>query len=81
MLVNNTAALIWQWEQRGLLYPGMPRVVQAAGRVIRTTTDQGVLHLMDERYGRVEVRSLLPRWWGESVGSNRRYEESSRTPK
>ena len=62
------------------LYPGMQRVVQAAGRVIRTTTDLGVLHLMDERYGKAEVRSLLPRWWDVSVGSNRSDEESSRTP-
>lgn len=45
------------------LYPGLHKVVQAAGRVIRTTTDQGVLHLMDERYGSARVRGLLPRWW------------------
>jgi DNA excision repair protein ERCC-2 len=50
------------------LYPGVQRVVQAAGRVIRTTTDQGVLHLMDERYGRAEVQVLLPGWWGGCVG-------------
>lgn len=46
------------------LYPGMKRVAQAAGRVIRSNTDQGVLHLMDERYGQAEVRRLLPEWWG-----------------
>lgn len=45
------------------LYPGLQKVVQAAGRVIRTTSDQGVLHLMDERYGRAEVGRLLPGWW------------------
>lgn len=45
------------------LFPGLQKVVQAAGRVIRTTTDKGVLHLMDERYGRAEVRDLLPDWW------------------
>ena len=50
------------------LYPGMQKVVQAAGRVIRTTTDQGVLHLMDERYARAEVQGLLPGWWGGGVG-------------
>jgi DNA excision repair protein ERCC-2 len=50
-------------------YPGLQKVVQAAGRVIRTTTDQGVVHLLDDRYARPEVRALLPRWWaiGESV--------------
>ncbi len=45
------------------LYPGLQKVVQAAGRVIRTTEDQGVLHLLDDRYGRGQVRGLLPGWW------------------
>jgi Rad3-related DNA helicase len=45
------------------LYPGVQKVVQAAGRVIRTPQDQGVVHLLDERFGRGEVRALLPRWW------------------
>ncbi|MGY0195330.1 helicase C-terminal domain-containing protein [Leptothrix sp. BB-4] len=45
------------------LYPGLQKVVQAAGRVIRTTQDRGVLHLLDDRYGRPEVRALLPAWW------------------
>lgn len=45
------------------LYPGLQKVVQAAGRVIRTPSDQGVVHLMDDRFGRDEVRRLLPGWW------------------
>ncbi len=45
------------------LYPGLQKVVQAAGRVIRTETDIGVLHLIDDRYRRAEVRRLLPQWW------------------
>ncbi|CAN5663793.1 helicase C-terminal domain-containing protein [soil metagenome] len=45
------------------LYPGLQKVVQAAGRVIRTTTDRGVIHLMDDRFGRAEIRPLLPSWW------------------
>lgn len=45
------------------LYPGLQKVVQAAGRVIRTETDVGVLHLIDDRYRRAEVRRLLPTWW------------------
>jgi DNA excision repair protein ERCC-2 len=54
------------------LYPGLQKVVQAAGRVIRTTQDQGVVHLLDDRYGRAEVRALLPRWWDlEPVHKNR----------
>lgn len=45
------------------LYPGLRKVVQAAGRVIRSETDRGVVVLMDDRFQRAEVRALLPRWW------------------
>ena len=45
------------------LYPGMQKVVQAAGRVIRTESDRGVVWLIDDRFGRPEVRALLPGWW------------------
>ncbi|MEJ7929983.1 ATP-dependent DNA helicase [Ramlibacter sp. AN1015] len=45
------------------LFPGIRRVVQAAGRVIRSRDDRGVLWLIDDRFARAEVRALLPRWW------------------
>ncbi len=45
------------------LYPGMQKVVQAAGRVIRTQEDTGVIYLMDDRYTRPEIQALLPAWW------------------
>jgi Rad3-related DNA helicase len=45
------------------LYPGLQKVVQAAGRVIRTTSDEGVVVLIDDRFGSAQVRSLLPKWW------------------
>ena len=45
------------------LFPGLQKVVQAAGRVIRTTTDEGVVFLIDDRFRRPEVRRLLPAWW------------------
>ena len=45
------------------LYPGIRKVVQAAGRVIRTPDDQGSLHLIDDRFARPEVLRLLPAWW------------------
>lgn len=45
------------------LYPGLRKVVQAAGRVIRSEEDQGVVVLIDDRFRRAEVRALLPRWW------------------
>ena len=45
------------------LYPGVQKVVQAAGRVIRSPTDHGVVVLIDDRYARPQVQRLLPRWW------------------
>jgi DNA excision repair protein ERCC-2 len=45
------------------LYPGMRKVVQAAGRLIRTPEDQGYIELIDHRYHRREVLELLPHWW------------------
>jgi DNA excision repair protein ERCC-2 len=45
------------------LYPGVQKVVQAAGRVIRTQHDEGVVYLMDDRFTRAEVLALLPAWW------------------
>lgn len=45
------------------LFPGIRKVVQAAGRVIRTPTDRGVVHLIDDRFARPEVLRLLPAWW------------------
>ena len=45
------------------LYPGLQKVVQAAGRVIRTEQDVGTVHLIDDRYRRAKVRNLLPSWW------------------
>ena len=44
-------------------YPGMNRVLQAAGRVIRTESDRGVVLLLDERFGRPDYRRLLPPAW------------------
>ncbi|WP_231421338.1 ATP-dependent DNA helicase [Pseudomonas sp. Leaf59] len=45
------------------LYPGIQKVVQAAGRVIRSQQDRGVVMLIDDRFGEARVRQLLPRWW------------------
>jgi Rad3-related DNA helicase len=45
------------------LVPAMQRVVQAAGRVLRTPEDRGWLWLLDDRYRRAEVTALLPAWW------------------
>lgn len=45
------------------LFPGIRKVVQAAGRVIRTMADVGTVHLIDDRFARPEVLRLLPSWW------------------
>lgn len=46
-------------------YPGMNKVLQAAGRVIRTKEDKGVIALLDERFLQREYRRLFPREWEE----------------
>ena len=45
------------------LYPGMNKVLQAAGRVIRTENDRGIILLMDQRFRRREYQELFPREW------------------
>ena len=45
------------------LVPGIQKVVQAAGRVIRTQEDKGIVVLIDDRFARPAVRELLPAWW------------------
>ncbi len=45
------------------LYPGMNKVLQAAGRVIRTVEDRGAILLLDERFIRNEYRNLFPKEW------------------
>lgn len=44
-------------------YPGMNKVLQAAGRVIRTSEDRGVILLLDERFLQQEYQALFPREW------------------
>ncbi|MCB9639929.1 MAG: ATP-dependent DNA helicase [Myxococcales bacterium] len=45
------------------IYPGMGRVLQAAGRVIRSEQDKGALLLIDRRFQQRPYRDLFPRWW------------------
>lgn len=44
-------------------FPGMNKVLQAAGRVIRTAKDKGVILLLDDRFTLGENRMLFPREW------------------
>ena len=48
------------------LYPGIRKVVQAAGRLIRTPEDTGIIELIDDRFDSQEVNALLPEWWRKS---------------
>lgn len=44
-------------------YPGMNKVLQAAGRVIRTPQDKGVVLLIDDRFAAADYRRLMPPHW------------------
>lgn len=49
------------------LYPGMNKVLQAAGRVIRTEEDKGVILLLDERFRERRCRETFPREWKDCM--------------
>lgn len=44
-------------------YPGFNRVLQAAGRVIRTESDRGTLLLIDPRFNQEQLQQWMPVWW------------------
>lgn len=50
------------------LIPGLQKVAQAAGRVIRTPDDRGVIWLIDDRFLKPPVKRLLPGWWFSGSG-------------
>ena len=57
-------------------YPGMNKVLQAAGRVIRTHDDVGIVALLDERFTGYQYQKMFPREWtgyeiitGDTVGN------------
>lgn len=52
------------------LIPGLQKVAQAAGRVIRTPDDQGVIWLIDDRFLQRPIRGLLPGWWFETTAAH-----------
>lgn len=49
--------------QYAYIYPGMNKVLQAAGRVIRTEEDKGIVLLIDERYTEKQYSGLFPKEW------------------
>ena len=46
-----------------MLYPGLQRVIQSAGRVIRTPEDKGVIVLIGRRFAQPELAHSLPEHW------------------
>lgn len=69
--VNRDTRILQAWhEQRygagfdyAFLYPGMQKVDQALGRVVRRMEDSGTALLIDPRYRERQYRELLPPWW------------------
>lgn len=45
------------------LFPGMNRVIQSAGRIIRSEEDRGIILLLDKRFTYENYAGLLPREW------------------
>ncbi len=67
---NDREILKGYFDSRGMrgfdyayLYPGINKVLQSAGRVIRTETDRGVILLLDERFSQRQYRDSFPREW------------------
>ncbi len=68
---NRDTQMLQAWYQQhcgtgfeyAFLYPGMQKVDQALGRVIRTAGDRGRALLIDSRYRERQYRELLPPWW------------------
>lgn len=44
-------------------YPGMNKVLQAAGRVIRSEDEKGIVFLVDDRFASPEYRAIMPEYW------------------
>ncbi|MDO5718286.1 MAG: ATP-dependent DNA helicase [Tissierellia bacterium] len=49
------------------MYPGMNKILQAAGRVIRTEKDRGAVLLIDDRFTEKQYRKLMPKHWKNIV--------------
>ena len=69
---NEREILKSYFDQKGLYgfdyayrYPGMNKVLQAAGRGIRTEDDRGVILLLDERFQREKGKEIFPKEWAD----------------
>lgn len=55
-------------------YPGLNKVFQAAGRVIRGEEDRGIIYLLDDRYSWQKYMNLFPKHWTNQVMVNNKQE-------
>ena len=69
---NEREILKSYFDQKGLYgfdyayrYPGMNKVLQAAGRVSRTEDDRGVILLLDERFQKEKGKEIFPKEWAD----------------
>jgi len=53
--------------ENAYMFPGMNKVLQAAGRVIRSENDRGMVLLIDERFSQRNYRNLFPKHWEHSI--------------
>ena len=50
------------------LYPGINKVIQSVGRLIRSQQDKGIIVLAGERFAQDEINQLFPEYWFENEG-------------
>ena len=65
ILKNHYDAISGDGFDYAFRFPGMNKVLQAAGRVIRTTEDLGVILLLDDRFLQSDYQLLYPREWNK----------------
>lgn len=59
--------------------PGMSRVTQAVGRLIRSADDRGVALLIDDRFSQEVYQKIMPPWWGGGITARNAEEIERRT--
>ena len=53
-------------EEYAYIYPGMNKVIQSAGRIIRTESDKGLIFLIGKRFGEKRFQETFPELWFEN---------------
>ncbi|GAY73518.1 DinG family ATP-dependent helicase CPE1197 [Lentilactobacillus kosonis] len=74
-MINEESNLVKEYydtdHHKGFMYayqlPGFNNVTQAAGRLIRTQTDKGIIILMDQRFNQNRYRQIFPDHWSQPL--------------